>query len=102
MKLITKAIETKLAKSPLYSTEGTPKAEKKIICKFFFGAYTWYVVEAEKQSDGDYLFFGIVDYLGQNEMGYFTLSELQSLRHWGIPCVERDMYFKPCKFSEVA
>mgnify|MGYP002623781981 CR=1 FL=1 len=93
MKLITKEIEKKLNAVPLYSTES--KAEKEVICKFFnpYGAGTWYVFEAERQGDGDWLFFGLVD-LFDKEMGYFTLSELESVRigRFGGK-IERDKYF---------
>ena len=100
MKLITKEIEKKLAKYPLYSQDGKGK-DATVVCKFFhpWGGYTWYVLEAKKMDDGDYEFYGYVD--GQfGEFGYFTLSELESIRYMTLG-VERDMYFKPCKLSEV-
>ena len=99
MKLMTKEIEKRLEKYPLYAQDG--KEEKTVVCKFFhpWGGYTWYVLEGEKQADGDWLFYGYVE--GQfGEYGYFTLSELTSIRFMGLG-VERDMYFKPCKLSEV-
>lgn len=93
MKLITKALEERLEKSPLYSTE---EVEEKIaICKFFnpCGRGTWYVVEAEKNEDGDWIFFGLVD-LYEKEWGYFTLSELESIKlPFGLT-IERDLYFE--------
>ncbi len=93
MKLITKALEKVLAKYPLYSQDGKGK-EAVVIAKFFMpgSCFTWYVTEAEKLTNGDYEFFGYVDGL-EGEFGYFTLSQLQSLRgRWGLR-VERDMYF---------
>jgi hypothetical protein len=98
MKLMTKQIENQLAKYPIYSQDGK-KEEAVAVCKFFLQGYTWYVLEAEKQGD-DYSFFGIVD--GEyKEYGYFTLSELQSLRgRWGLT-VERDMYFKPTQVKDI-
>lgn len=98
MKLITKKIEDQLAKYPLYSQDN--KGENAIaVCKFFLQGYTWYVLEAQKNGS-DYAFFGIVD--GEDkEYGYFTLSELQSLRgHWGLT-VERDIYFKPTEIRNI-
>lgn len=85
MKLLTKAIEKTLP--ALYATDG--QKEKKVQVKFFtpFSNWTWYVFEGEKQEDGDYLFFGLVEG-HETEMGYFTLSELSSS---GL--VERDRYF---------
>lgn len=102
MKLITKEIERKLLATPLYSTEKVPEGDKEILVKFFYpyGAGTWYVVEAERQEDGDWLFFGYVE-LHEGEWGYFTLSELQSIMKFGRPAVERDMYGAPTKMSQV-
>lgn len=98
MKLITKKIENELAKYPLYSQESKGN-DAVAICKFFLQGFTWYVLEAQKNGN-DYEFFGIVDGLDK-EYGYFTLSQLQSLRgRWGLT-VERDMHFKPTKVSEI-
>ena len=93
MKLMTKEIEKKLTKYPLYSQDGKGK-NAEIVCKFFnpYGRGTWYVLEGEKQENGDWMFFGIVDLLDR-EYGYFTLSQLQSVRlPFGLG-IERDMYF---------
>ena len=92
MKLITKKIENVLSKYPLYSQDN--KGENAVaICKFFLQGFTWYVLEAQKNGN-DYEFFGIVDGF-EKEYGYFTLSQLQSLKgRWGLG-VERDMYFEP-------
>ena len=98
MKLITKQLEKELAKYPLYSQDGK-KDEALVICKFFLQGYTWYVLEAEKIDD-DYEFYGIID--GQErEYGYFTLSQLESLRgQWGLR-VERDRSFKPTAVKDI-
>ena len=91
MKLITKEIEKKLLSHPLYSTDGN--MTKDVLVKFFnpCGAGTWYVFEAEKH-ENDWEFFGLVD-LYEKEIGYFTLSELESIRlPFGLS-IERDMYF---------
>ena len=98
MKLITKKIENQLAKYPLYSQDN--KGQNAIaVCKFFLQGYTWYVLEAQKNGN-DYEFFGIVD--GQDkEYGYFTLSQLQSLRgRFGLG-VERDIYFEPTEIKNL-
>lgn len=101
MKLITKQIENRLAKYPLYSQDG--KGVNAVIhCKFFnpCGAGTWYVLEAKKETNGDYTFFGIVD-LYEREYGYFTLSQLQSVRNRFGLGIERDRYFKPCTVGDL-
>jgi hypothetical protein len=99
MKLLTKEIENKMPK--LYSTEGVKTNEKKIICKFFaLGSnWTWYAVEGERQDNGDYLFFGLVDGLDK-EWGYFLLSELNSVRWMGIQGIERDVHFESVKVKD--
>jgi hypothetical protein len=92
MKLLTAAIVKQLEKAPLFSTEKQDVAP--VLVKFFnpCGTGTWYALEAEKQEDGDWVFFGLAE-IHEKELGYFTLSELQSVRlPFGLG-IERDMYF---------
>jgi hypothetical protein len=83
-----------------------------VVCKFFTpdGGWTWYVIEGSPvDEDGfydtakpkvDFIFFGLVSGL-EVELGYFSLSELESVRGaFGLP-VERDLYFQPTRLSEV-
>ena len=93
--------EESLKKFPLYSQDGK-KADAVVVAKYFFPAtaLTWYVTEG-RQEDDDYLFFGLV--VGTDtsaEMGYFSLSQLSELNLCGLK-VERDMFFKPKKLSEI-
>ena len=77
--------------------------EAMSICKFFspVGSHTWYVTEAEKQEDGDWVFFGLVINDFGKEFGYFTLKELESIRlPFGLR-IERDIYFEPTKLNEL-
>lgn len=96
MKLITKAIENKLIKYPLYSQDG--KKIKDVIVKFFhpWSGWRWYVTEGNKLENGDWEFFGFVEGL-EKEWGYFTLSELERLNN-PIP-VERDKWFEGKKIN---
>ena len=92
MKLLTKAIEQKLLKSPLGSRDGDKRPG--VIVKFFnpTGAGTWYVTEGQKLEDGDWEFYGLAD-IHESELGYFRLSELQSFRgRFGLG-IERDLHF---------
>lgn len=104
MKLITKALEKVFSRYPIYSTDGKPAEEKKALAVFFtpWGVNTWIVAEAEKQENGDYTFFGYVKTdltYGQWEWGYFTLSEMASIRGpWGLK-IEREMYTTPAKYT---
>jgi len=90
MKLLTK--ENRKALPPLYSNENTK--DPRAIVKFFtpFSSWTWYATEF----DGDDTFFGLVDGF-EKELGYFTLSELESLG----PKIERDLWFTPTPLSEL-
>ena len=99
MKLITKQIENRLSKYPLYSQDGKGN-NATIVCKFFLASWTWYVLEAQKEANGDYLFYGIVDNGYERERGYFRLSELESLKVWGCVKVERDRYFDPTTIAK--
>ena len=102
-KFVTKAIETKMAKSPLRSKDGDVR-NAPVIVKFFSIASEcrWYVVEAEKQEDGDWLCFGLVDG-NYKELGYFMLSELANAAHpmfRGVAAIERDCYFGKHKLGD--
>ena len=90
--LLTQEIIKKLPK--LYATESLPVAQKKVVVKFFTpdSNWSWFVVEGEKQEDGDWLFFGMVHGF-EKELGYFSLNEIKQVRGaMGLP-VERDMYY---------
>ena len=92
MMLLTKELREKLP--PLYSTENTD--DPLVVCKFFTpdSSWTWYATEF----DGEDTFFGLVEGL-ETEVGYFSLSEMESARGpWGLP-IERDRSFTPCKLS---
>lgn len=90
MQLLTKEIVDQLP--PLYSTEDIDLEDKIAVCKFFTpdSNWTWYALEY----DGEDLFFGYV--VGfEAEFGYFSLSELESVRGaLGLP-IERDLGFTP-------
>lgn len=93
MKLLTKSIETALAKGPDGSNAQYP------ICKFFnpCGAATWLIFAREKGEDSDTL-WGVADLgLGCVEYGTISLSELQNIRlRFGLG-IERDMHWTPKK-----
>lgn len=95
MNLLTQELRHQLPK--LYATEELG-AEAKAVVKFFTpdGGWTWYATEF----DGKDIFFGLA--IGfEAELGYFSLSELESVRgKLGLP-VERDLYFKPTTIKEI-
>lgn len=91
VKLLTQEVKRRL--KPLYSTDGHA-SETRIAVKFFTpdSHFTWYVIEGEEQENGDWLFFGLCCGM-DSELGYVTLSQLQSIRgKLGLP-VERDRHF---------
>lgn len=92
MKLITKGIEAKLKRRPIYSQDG--KENPEIIVKFFdpCGRGTWYITEGERQEDGDWLLFGLCC-IDVAELGYVLLSQLQNIRHSNGYGIERDRFF---------
>ena len=95
MELLTKELREKFP--PLRATEGKKPEDIKIIAKFFdpTGSWTWYPVEFEKDT-----FFGYVRGF-ENEMGYFSLKELESITgQFGLG-IERDLYFGKHTLAEV-
>jgi len=72
-----------------------------VIAKFFspVGTATWYAAEYYPE---DNTCFGYVTGLGHNEWGYFSISELESVKvpPFGLS-IERDLYFDECKFSSL-
>ena len=95
MHLLTKAIRRKLPALDANEEKGT---DALAVVKFFTpdSSWTWYASEF----DGDDLFFGLAVGV-EPELGYFRLSELQSIRgRLGLP-VERDRFFKPTPLREL-
>lgn len=59
-------------------------------------SWTWYATEF----DGQDTFFGLVQGL-EEELGYFSLAELQQVRGpLGLP-IERDLHFQPTPLSQL-
>lgn len=87
MMLLTKKLRQKLPS--LYTNENKKPEDVQIVVKFFhpWSSWTWYATEF----DGEDTFFGLVRG-SENELGYFSLSELQGVRVRGLG-IERDMYF---------
>jgi hypothetical protein len=73
-----------------------------VIAKFFnpTGAGTWYATEYDPETK---MFFGYVSIFGDenDEWGYFSLTELESLKGpFGLG-IERDLYFTQKPFSQI-
>ena len=82
----------------MYSSESTKIEDKTVYAKFFTpdSNWTWFILEF----DGEDTFFAMVHGL-EKELGYVSLSELESVRGpMGLE-VERDLHFSPTKYSEI-
>ena len=94
MKLLTKAIRNKIPNLGIQE-----KVKDQIVHVKFFdptGSWTWYATEF----DGEDTFFGLVKGF-EDEWGYFSLSELQSIKgKFGLG-IERDLHFIPTPISKV-
>lgn len=94
MKLITEELIKSVPK--LMTT--SELVDPMIQCKFFLPGtgWTWYLIEY----DGIDLMYGYV--VGfERELGYFSLSELESINGPYLLGVERDRYFTPRPLSRV-
>jgi hypothetical protein len=94
MQLLTKAIAKSLPKIGATSGQDDPM----VLAKFFYPdfGWTWYAIEF----DGEDEFFGLVDGF-ERELGYFSLSKLQTTRGRLGCSIERDLYWEPCRLSEL-
>ncbi len=95
MGLLTEELGRKLPR--LYSTD--KQGDAAIVqCKFFapWNQWTFFGIEF----DGTDTFFGLI--VGNEvEFGYFSLSEVESIRGpFGLQ-IERDLYFTPKSVAEV-
>ena len=81
---------------PLYSQDGNPNAIAYV--KFFTpdSNWTWYASEF----DGEDILYGLVQGF-EEEMGYFSLSELAESRGSRRLPIERDLYFKPTPIAQL-
>ena len=96
MNLLTQEIRKKLP--PLYAQDGNGGKAIAYV-KFFapFSNFSWFATEF----DGKDTFFGLVD--GHfKELGYFSLSELESIRGPMGLTIERDLYWKPRMLEEIS
>jgi len=105
MKLLTEEIRKQLP--PLYSQDSLGGKAVAYV-KFFTpdSNWTWWATEGSPvtNDDGeeiDFHFFGLVEGF-EKELGYFSLSELESARGpMGLP-IERDLHWQPKTLEEIA
>lgn len=95
MKLLTKAILQQFEKIGSQANSADPI----LVCKFSdpCSQRTWYAAEFEQQTG---IFFWYVIGI-ENEWWTFSLAELEAY-DWPLGIwIERDRYFRSCKFSEL-
>ena len=95
MKLLTKALEARFKKIGRQENEKDPL----VIAKFFDpqSGWTWFATEYIPEEQ---LFFGMVHGL-EKELGYFSLTELESIKgRFGLG-IERDLYFSEKPLSKI-
>ena len=95
MKLLTKEIAKKLPKLGTTEKQGWDAVAQ---VKFFSIANSWRWFATE--FDGEDTFFGYVQGF-DNELGYFSLSELESVKWLGIQAIERDINWTPKTLGEI-
>ena len=102
MKLLTKEIKAQI---PVIGSQDEV-FDPMVICKYFdpTGSWSWYVMEGEESEDNTFEFYGYVVGIVA-EFGYFTLRDLETAKEnirglRSLP-IERDLYFTPCKLSEI-
>ena len=94
--LMTKELEKIIP--AMYSSENTKLEDKTVYAKFFTpdSNWTWFVLEW----DGKNTFFAMVHGL-EKELGYVSLSELESVRGpMGLE-IERDLHFTPTRYGDI-
>lgn len=97
MKLITEEFEELFKDYPLYSQEH--EDDPKVIAKLFdpCGSASWYLLEYDPVEK---IAFSYVQGLHEDEFGYVSLIELESIeRPFGLT-IERDLYFVQKRLSE--
>ena len=97
MKLLTQKLKRRFAQIGRQENVKNPH----VIAKFFSpsGAATWFATEYYPE---DNTCFGYVTGLGHDEWGYFSITELESVKvpPFGLS-IERDLHFDECRFSDL-
>ena len=98
MELMPQKIKDQIPK--LYETES--QIDPIVYVKLFTpdANWSWFITELSIDKD---ICFGLVisPFVENGELGYFSLNELKTVRgKLGLP-VERDLWFKPTKLSDI-
>jgi hypothetical protein len=97
MKLITEEFELLFKDYPLYSQES--ESDPLVVAKLFdpCGSATWFILEYDPVEK---IAFSYVQGLIEDEFGYTSITELESIKGpLGIG-IEQDLYFQQKKLSD--
>ena len=97
MKIVTPEFEALFKDYPLYSQ--VHEKDPKVIAKLFdpLSAATWFLTEYDPKEKRAFCY---VTGLQEDEFGYISLTEMESIERLGIG-IEQDMYFRQKRLSEV-
>jgi hypothetical protein len=95
MKLLTKTLIKSIPKPHSQEGNSDPVCHVKLFTPW--GMWTWYVIE---YNENIRMCLGLVKGF-EEELGYFSLDELEEIRGPFGMKVERDLYFTPRKLSEI-
>lgn len=93
MELLTKELEKKLFKKPLYST-WAPGFDAEVIVEFFnpLGRSRWFITDGKKMPDGDWMIYGLV-YITDWEWSCVMLSDLEKNKLPYNMRIEREKFY---------
>lgn len=96
MMLLTKENREAL---PSIGSQDSAGLEAVAYVKFFcpWNQWTWWATEFDPEKG---LFFGLVRG-HEEELGYFTLEEIEAVRGPGGLRIERDRHFTPCTLRDI-
>ncbi len=97
MKIVTEKFEKLFENFPLYSQE--KELNPLVIAKLFdpCGSATWYLLEYDPDQK---IAFNYVTGMIEDEFGFASLEELESIRRTYGLTIERDLYWKPKRLRE--
>ena len=97
MQLITKELEELIPK--MYSDENTKLEDKIVYAKLFTpdSNWTWWILEYDK---AERICFAMVHGI-EKELGYVSITELESIKGPMGLKVERDLHFTPTRYGDI-
>lgn len=104
-RLMTPTLQATFKGYELYSQDGKKK-DATCIAVFHIGNIRWYILEGQPEGN-DFMLYGIVLGLIDNEYGYVSLNEMADLSidaskyGLGILEVEQIQDFKTCQLAEI-